>query len=96
MSIAQQKKHGYAIIKDVEDLSHGKVVLSNGTLYGALTRLQDQTLIERVDSEEPAESGRPRKAYQLTQTGSAVLAAEVDRMQNLINTANLHRDGGKA
>ncbi|HKJ27603.1 MAG TPA: PadR family transcriptional regulator [Anaerolineales bacterium] len=94
LSIAQHKKHGYAILKDVETLSHEKVTLSNGTLYGALTRLQDQGLIARVDSEEPSESGRPRKAYQLTETGAAVLDAEINRMQTLIHTAKTQREGG--
>lgn len=96
MSIAHETKHGYAIIKDVESLSQGKIVLSNGTLYGALTRLQDQGLIERVDSQEPSESGRPRKAYRLTQNGSAVLDAEVSRLQSLVHTAQMRRDGSQA
>ena len=96
MSIAHETKHGYAILKEVESLSQGKIVLSNGTLYGALTRLQDQGLIERVDSDEPAENGRPRKAYRLTKTGSAVLDAEISRLQTLVQTAQMRRTGGQA
>ena len=45
LSISTEKKHGYAILQEVEALSNGKVKLSNGTLYGALTRLQEQGLI---------------------------------------------------
>ena len=45
LSIAEEQKHGYAILQDVETLSAGKIKLSNGTLYGALTRLQGQGLI---------------------------------------------------
>ena len=93
LSLARSKKHGYAIIKEVEELSRGKLVLSNGTLYGALTRLQDQALIERVDSGEPSENERPRKAYRLTENGAALLNAEVSRMQALIDTVHLHRGG---
>ncbi len=91
--MARQKQHGYAILKAVEDLSNGKIVLSNGTLYGALTRLQDQQLIERVPSDEPEDSGRPRKAYQLTQTGSRVLNAEVARLRSLVDTAQVYLPG---
>ena len=91
--MARQKQHGYAILKAVEDLSGGKIVLSNGTLYGALTRLQDQQLIERVPSDEPEDSGRPRKAYRLTQTGSRVLNAEVDRLRSLVDTAQVYLPG---
>ena len=90
LSISAQKKHGYAILQDTESLSGGKVKLSNGTLYGALTRLQDQGLIERVTSDEPATSGKPRKAYQLTRNGARVLQAEIARMESLISTARKH------
>lgn len=87
LSMSGQKKHGYAILKDVHDLSAGKVSLSNGTLYGALTRLQDQGLIERLADEQIPNSGRPRKAYQLTGLGGKVLEAEISRMDTLIQTA---------
>ena len=41
MSLAGQPRHGYSILKDVERMSDGRVVLSTGTLYGALRRLLD-------------------------------------------------------
>jgi DNA-binding PadR family transcriptional regulator len=87
LSIADEQKHGYAILQDVETLSGGKIKLSNGTLYGALTRLQDQGLIERVPSREPALSGKPRKDYRLTETGLHILKAEIDRMEALVRSA---------
>lgn len=39
LSISNKAKHGYAIMKDVEHLSSGRVKLSTGTLYGAISRL---------------------------------------------------------
>jgi len=93
VSLAQQMKHGYAILQDVEYLSNGKITLSNGTLYGALVRLQDQGLIERVPSPEPAERGRPRKAYRLTEIGLKVLHAEADRMANLVRVSQARLPG---
>jgi DNA-binding PadR family transcriptional regulator len=47
LSLSSGEKHGYAILKDVESLSDGRVRLSTGTLYGALNRLLDQGLIVR-------------------------------------------------
>ena len=87
LSISTEKKHGYAILQEVEALSNGTVKLSNGTLYGALTRLQDQGLIERVASDEPQTSGKPRKAYRITRTGLVVLEAEVARLSALVHAA---------
>jgi DNA-binding PadR family transcriptional regulator len=91
LSLALEKKHGYAILKDVEALSDGKVRLSTSTLYGALGRLLDQGLIERVRNEEEENigPGLPRKAYTLSETGRRVLEAETDRLQSLVAVAHL-------
>ncbi len=53
LSLTQGEKHGYAIMKEIEALSGGKVKLSTGTLYEGLARLLDQQLIQRVDAPEP-------------------------------------------
>ena len=95
LSLSSGGKHGYAIMKEVEDLSQGKVKLSTGTLYEALARLLDQELIERISGQEAGEPseeaqshpGRPRKAYRLSQKGRRVLEAETARMQALVLTA---------
>lgn len=94
LSIATEKKHGYAILQEVEALSKGKIRLSNGTLYGALIRLQDQGLIEHVASDEAQTSGKPRKAYRLTRTGLVVLQTEVARLDALVQTARQHLPEG--
>ncbi len=87
LSIAEDRKHGYAILKDVQALSQDRVILSTGTLYGALSRLLEQGLIERVEVEKPEEVGRPRKFYTLTQSGNKVLEAEIMRLRALVKTA---------
>lgn len=81
-------------MQEIEQLSKRKLILSNGTLYGALTRLLDQDLIRRVPSQEPAVSGKPRKAYTLTDFGRRVLNAELLRMQTLVRTAAQHLPEG--
>ena len=76
VSLSGGPRHGYAIMKEVEELSQGRVMLSTGTLYGAIKRLLADDWIRRV--EEPAgETGaRGRKSYTLTALGRRVLAAE--------------------
>ena len=100
LSLAAEPKHGYAIMKDVQALSEGRIVLSTGTLYGAIKRLLEQDWIERVDGPEQAEddaeqSGRPRKAYTLTRVGQRALDAEVTRLQRLVSIARPHVVGGQ-
>jgi DNA-binding PadR family transcriptional regulator len=86
VSLAGQPQHGYAILKDVERMSDGRVTLSTGTLYGALRRLLDDDWIERFEEEE---TSRGRQAYRLTPQGRRNLQAEIDRMKNLTRLATL-------
>ncbi|MEU4421742.1 PadR family transcriptional regulator [Actinoplanes sp. NPDC024001] len=72
--------HGYGIIKAVEELSGGRVMLKAGTLYAALDRLAADGLIV-VDREE-AVSGRLRRYYVLSDEGRAVLETAVERLQS--------------
>jgi DNA-binding PadR family transcriptional regulator len=86
LSLAEQPRHGYSILKDVERMSAGRVRLSTGTLYGALHRLLDQAWIERVEEDE---SPRDRRSYQLTSRGRRNLQREVERMRHLTKLAAL-------
>jgi DNA-binding PadR family transcriptional regulator len=98
LSLAAEPRHGYAIMKDVEALSKERVVLSTGTLYGAVKRLLEQGWIVRADEDRaPGEgSGRPRKVYSLTEHGKRILHAELSRLENLVTTANLRVSEGEA
>ena len=96
LSLAAGEKHGYAILKDVEQISAGKVVLGTSTLYEALARLLDQGLVVHIEkgtscktSSETGQDhpGRPRKFYRLTQEGYRALKAETNRMQTLVTAA---------
>ena len=86
LSLAGQPRHGYSILKDVEQMSDGRVVLSTGTLYGALRRLLDEEWIEPIEEED---SPRGRQAYRLTARGRRNLQLEVGRMKHLTRLANL-------
>jgi DNA-binding PadR family transcriptional regulator len=87
LSLAAGHRHGYAIMKDVQQISQKRVVLSTGTLYGALKRLLELGWIERVNDPTADENGRERKAYRLTQLGQAVLDSEVERLNALLAAA---------
>lgn len=97
LALSKERKHGYAILKDVEALSEGRVVLSTGTLYGALSRLLEQGVI-RKSADDSGSSGsnnrsdridtQKRKYYELTQFGYRVLAAEIKRLGTILATAD--------
>jgi DNA-binding PadR family transcriptional regulator len=80
MSLASSPRHGYALMKDIETLSNGRVRLSTGTLYGALRRLLADGWIERFEQED---TSREKQAYKLTSSGRSQLEAELDRMRQL-------------
>jgi DNA-binding PadR family transcriptional regulator len=85
LSLRGGEKHGYAILKDVSELSDRRIRLSTGTLYGALYRLLDQGLIEQVEAKNGA---RGKKAYRLTHSGLEAFDAEIGRMEHLLLVVN--------
>ena len=86
MSLAEEPRHGYSILKDVSAMSDGRVTLSTGTLYGALRRLLDDGWIERFEQED---TSRGRQAYRLTANGRRNLQTEVGRLKHLTRLASL-------
>ncbi len=96
MSLAPRPKHGYAIMKEVGTLSHGRVQLSTGTLYGAIKRLLERGWIERVAEDGGQANGRIRKSYTLTNLGRRILNAETERLQSLLAAAQEAMAGAHA
>jgi len=87
LSLAPAPKHGYAIMKEVKELSNGRIKFSTGTLYGALRRLLEQGWIKRVVDPEPNPTDRERKAYTLTDKGRKVVNTETERLKSLLSMA---------
>ena len=83
-SLADKPRHGYALLKDTEALSGGRVRLSTGTLYGALRRLLEDAWIERFAQED---TSREKQAYRLTAEGRRQLQLELDHMKQLTRAA---------
>jgi DNA-binding PadR family transcriptional regulator len=73
--------HGYGIMLNTEILSKGRVKLAAGTLYGALTNLQDKGWIEALPGEL---DNRNKKEYVITKIGRTVLEEEVRRLEELV------------
>lgn len=96
VSLASGPKHGYAIMKEVEALSEGRVRLSTGTLYGGLKRMLGDGWIERVEDPQADDSDRERKAYRLTGLGQRILKAETARLRRLVDVAELRALGSSA
>ena len=86
LSLAARPRHGYAILKDVAEISAQRVVLSTGTLYGALHRLIEDGWIERF---EESQTSRGRQAYRLTAEGRRRLNLEISRMKHLTELAGM-------
>ncbi|MFI6435998.1 PadR family transcriptional regulator [Streptomyces sp. NPDC050759] len=77
-ALADQPRHGYGILREVEELSEGAVQMRVGTLYGVLDRLTADELI--VLDREEVQQGRLRRYYRLTDEGTAALDAEAERL----------------
>ena len=84
LSLSGAPRHGYALMKDIEQSSNGRVRLSTGTLYGALRRLLDDRWIERFEQED---TSRDKQAYRLTSAGRQQMHAELDRIKQLARVA---------
>jgi DNA-binding PadR family transcriptional regulator len=83
-SLAEQPRHGYALLQDIQQISNGRVILSTGTLYGALRRLLEDGWIERFKQDD---TSRDKQAYRLTSAGREQLHLELDRMRWLTRAA---------
>jgi DNA-binding PadR family transcriptional regulator len=77
-SLAEGPKHGYAITQDVEEVSG--VRLGPGTLYGALSRLEEKGLIEALPAEDR------RRPYRITSEGSAALSEQLQMLDRVVST----------
>ena len=82
-SLAGGERHGYAMMKDARTDQGGGVAMGPGTLYGTLERLMRDGLVLEADTSDD----QRRRYYRLTDTGRAVLDAELARMENALSAA---------
>ena len=73
--------HGYGIVQTVKELTDSEIILSPGTMYGSLSKMEKDGLITFVREEDK------RKIYQITELGEEVLNLELRRIQRLYQNA---------
>jgi DNA-binding PadR family transcriptional regulator len=90
LAVANEPRHGYGIIRDVEERSGGAILLQTGALYRNLKRLRLDGLLSEASAPaaEPSDDQR-RRYYAITRLGQAVLEAEVERMSMLVRAARV-------
>jgi len=81
-------RHGYGIMKTIEEITQGQIKMGPGTFYGSIKRMLDANLIEESDERpDPALDDERRRYYRLTSFGQRVLGAELERLTNLVRFA---------
>ena len=92
LALADGDKHGYAILKEVEEQTSGEVQLSTGTLYGIIKRLLTDGWIVEVRNRPAVENDdQRRRYYRLTDAGRKIAVAEACRLEKLIARARSKR-----
>ena len=89
LALADGPKHGYLIMKDVDDRTGGEVRLATGTLYGLIKRFLDDELIVELPAED--QGHERRRPYKLTPFGRQVARAEASRLEQLVSAARSAR-----
>ena len=88
LAVADEARHGYAVIQDVESRTGGALRLSPGTLYRSIQRMLEDGLVEEVrDRPAPEMDDERRRYYRITRLGSAAARAEAARMTELVKFA---------
>ena len=88
LALADEPRHGYSIIREVEERTDGLIRLRSGSLYTLLQRLLDEELIvESDDRPAPEEDDERRRYYRVTPLGTSVLAAEARRLESAVAEA---------
>ena len=95
LALAGEELHGYAIMRQVEQQTGGRVRLGPGTLYGSLRTLLEANLIEELDgsSEDGAER---RRYYRLTSAGLKLVRSELEALARTLRVARAKRLVGGA
>ena len=86
LALGDGPAHGYAIGKDIEDRSGGRLDPTTGALYQALKRLMADGLIIPAEPVEPSPDAR-RKYFALTPAGREAVAAEAGWLDSLVRAA---------
>ena len=88
LALADHDRHGYSIIKEVEERTGKTMQIETGALYHAIRRMRNDELIEPIpEDERPTAEDSRRRTYRLSPWGRSVLAAESTRLRQLVEIA---------
>jgi DNA-binding PadR family transcriptional regulator len=92
LALADGEKHGYAIMKEVESQTEGRIKMGPGTLYGSIKRMLSAGLLqETADRPDPELGNERRRFYRLTGVGEKALRVESTRMEQAVSAAKLKK-----
>ena len=96
LALADGEKHGYAIMREVEEMTDGHITMGPGTLYGSVKRMLGAGLLEETDQRPDDElDDERRRYYRLTGLGEKVLSAEMARLDAMMRAAAAKKVGWK-
>ncbi len=88
LALADKERHGYDIMREVDERTEGKMRLGPGTLYGSIKRMLKDGLIEELDERpDPELDDERRRYYRLTDFGYRLAVAEAQRLERLVRSA---------
>jgi DNA-binding PadR family transcriptional regulator len=90
---ADEDRHGYGIMRQVEEQSGGRMRLGPGTLYSSVQTLLEENLIEEVDppGDDDSPNSERRRYYRLTSSGRKLARSEADRLADLLRLARARK-----
>lgn len=89
LSLADGDLHGYAIMRQVEEQTNGRMRLGPGTLYSSIQALFEESLIEEVDKNSG--TNERRRYYRITPLGRKVARSEAERLADLLRVARARK-----
>jgi DNA-binding PadR family transcriptional regulator len=88
LALADKERHGYEIMREVDERTEGKMRVGPGTLYGSIKRMLNDGLIEELDERpDPELDDERRRYYRLSDFGRRVAIAEAERLVKLVKSA---------
>ena len=88
LALADRDRHGYDVMREVDERTAGKIRMGPGTLYGSIKRMLSDGLVEELDERpDPELDDERRRYYRLTDFGYRVATAEAERLAELVKTA---------
>jgi DNA-binding PadR family transcriptional regulator len=91
LALAGEDLHGYAIMRQVEEQTGGRVRLGPGTLYSSIQTLLEEGLLEEVEGAGEGAGDERRRYYRLTTAGRKAARYEADRIADLLRVARARR-----